>query len=68
MKKPTCETCVYLKVYMIDMVEDDVGICRRRSPKFISVDELDDWAVVGKTTWCGEHQDFEKWLEQRETK
>jgi hypothetical protein len=56
MKKPTCETCVYFHYEEIKYTNDYISGCRRH-PLFEPKE---------KTTWCGEHQDFEKWLRQKD--
>lgn len=61
MKKPTCKTCPYY--------EKRGTTCHKNMP-CITADEGREYTSfpdVHDDEWCGEHPDFQKWIEQ-ETK
>jgi len=49
-ERPTCKSCIYW----------DGGYCRSQSPK--QKDGEAAWPYSQPTDWCGEHQDFIKWM------
>lgn len=52
-ERPTCKSCIYW----------DGGYCRKQSPK--QKDGEAAWPYSQPTDWCGEHQDFIKWMLDR---
>jgi hypothetical protein len=63
MKRPTCRTCHYWLGYP----EFGEGQCRRLPPtqQYISDGNTDGgvWIYTNDYEWCGEHQDFPKYIE-----
>ncbi len=69
MNRPTCETCVYWSEYQIKSAKE--GGCYRRSPvafgpNSTGMDEVTaNWAITEPHYWCGEHSDFDEWIENQ---
>ncbi len=63
MEKPTCETCVYWDHQAGEDVHEE-AFCRRRAPQSVEYKVGSNIATY-HYDWCGEHNDFSDWLEQR---
>ena len=72
-ERPTCATCAYYDPADPSVTPgEDMGLCRRSSPRAVTSSYDDDaelscfptWPVVVETEWCGEHSGFETYLYQ----
>lgn len=75
MNRPTCETCPFWDKFS----DTGRGGCRRRSPQVDAAasERLENgptsrhfgaqyghWPTTGVAAWCGEHPQFQAWIEQ----
>ena len=73
MEKPTCSSCVYWEPE--NDPPETFGNCHRHAPPAKSVKydhEAEEYPELGssfpvlnESEWCGEHQDFVKWMLDR---
>lgn len=73
MNRPTCETCPFWSTIGFDE-DSGLGMCRRLPPAIPSTIAQEDrngpdhillgfWPHCGKDAFCGEHPDFQAWIE-----
>ena len=62
-QRPTCGTCPY---WNESVPRKGTGVCQRHAPLLLAKHECEsDWAFTGNSEWCGEHPDFQAYIDSR---